>query len=279
VQLIHQGKVRDIYSDGPDEVILVATDRISIYDVVLPTPVPDKGRLLTALSMWWFEQFADVPNHVLSSSDVPAEFAGRAIRCRRVDIVPVECVARGYLAGGGWTAYSETGSISGVALPPGLREGDRLPAPIFTPTTKTPPELGHDLPLTFDDVAAQVGASLADELKSLTIGLYARAAKIAEARDVILADTKFEFGLTPSGELLLADEALTTDSSRYWRVEDWKPGQRQVDYSKQYVRDWASDLGSWDKTPPGPEVPPDVVAETRRRSIAMYERITGTTWA
>ena len=279
MQLIHQGKVRDIYSDGPDEVILVATDRISIYDVVLPTPIPDKGRLLTALSMWWFEQFADVPNHVLSASDVPAEFAGRAIRCRRVDIVPVECVARGYLSGGGWTAYSETGSISGVALPSGLREGDRLPAPIFTPTTKTPPELGHDMPLTFDEVAAQVGASLADELKSLTIGLYARAAKIAEARDVILADTKFEFGLTPSGELLLADEALTTDSSRYWRVEDWNPGQRQVDYSKQYVRDWASDLGSWDKTPPGPEVPPDVVAETRRRSIAMYERITGTTWA
>jgi len=279
VQLIHQGKVRDIYSDGPDEVILVATDRISIYDVVLPTPIPDKGRLLTALSMWWFEQFADVPNHVLSASDVPAEFAGRAIRCRRVDIVPVECVARGYLSGGGWTAYSETGSISGVALPSGLREGDRLPAPIFTPTTKTPPELGHDMPLTFDEVAAQVGASLADELKSLTIGLYARAAKIAEARDVILADTKFEFGLAPSGELLLADEALTTDSSRYWRVEDWNPGQRQVDYSKQYVRDWASDLGSWDKTPPGPEVPPDVVAETRRRSIAMYERITGTTWA
>jgi phosphoribosylaminoimidazole-succinocarboxamide synthase len=279
VQLIHQGKVRDIYSDGPDEVILVATDRISIYDVVLPTPIPDKGRLLTALSMWWFEQFADVPNHVLSASDVPAEFAGRAIRCRRVDIVPVECVARGYLAGGGWTAYAETGSISGVALPAGLQEGERLPAPIFTPTTKTPPELGHDMPLTFDEVAAQVGGPLAEQLKSITVGLYSRAAKIAEARDVILADTKFEFGLTPSGELLLADEALTTDSSRYWRVEDWKPGQRQVDYSKQYVRDWASDLGSWDKTPPGPEVPPDVVAETRRRSIAMYERITGTTWA
>ena len=278
MQLIHQGKVRDVYADGPDELILVASDRISVYDVVLPTPVPDKGRLLTALSMWWFEQFADVPNHVISASDVPAEFAGRAVRCRRVDIVPVECVARGYLAGLGWEAYSASGSISGVALPPGLREGDRLPAPIFTPTTKTPPEQGHDMPLTFDEVAAQVGAPLAEQLRSLTVGLYARAAKIAESRDVILADTKFEFGLTPSGELLLADEALTTDSSRYWRVEDWKPGQRQVDYSKQYVRDWASDLGSWDKTPPGPEVPPDVVAETLRRSIAMYERITGTTW-
>ena len=278
MQLIHQGKVRDVYADGPDELILVASDRISVYDVVLPTPVPDKGRLLTALSMWWFEQFADVPNHVISASDVPAEFAGRAVRCRRVDIVPVECVARGYLAGLGWEAYSASGSISGVALPPGLREGDRLPAPIFTPTTKTPPEQGHDMPLTFDEVAAQVGAPLAEQLRSLTVGLYARAAKIAESRDVILADTKFEFGLTPSGELLLADEALTTDSSRYWRVEDWKPGQRQVDYSKQYVRDWAFDLGSWDKTPPGPEVPPDVVAETLRRSIAMYERITGTTW-
>ena len=278
MQLIHQGKVRDVYADGPDELILVASDRISVYDVVLPTPVPDKGRLLTALSMWWFEQFADVPNHVISASDVPAEFAGRAVRCRRVDIVPVECIARGYLAGLGWEAYSASGSISGVALPPGLREGDRLPAPIFTPTTKTPPEQGHDMPMTFDEVAAQVGAPLAEQLRSLTVGLYARAAKIAESRDVILADTKFEFGLTPSGELLLADEALTTDSSRYWRVEDWKPGQRQVDYSKQYVRDWASDLGSWDKTPPGPEVPPDVVAETLRRSIAMYERITGTTW-
>ena len=279
MQLIHQGKVRDVYSDGPDELILVASDRISVYDVVLPTPVPDKGRLLTALSMWWFDQFADVPNHVISAADVPAEFAGRAARCRRVDIVPVECIARGYLAGLGWEAYSQTGSISGVRLPSGLREGDRLPAPIFTPTTKTPPELGHDMPLTFDEVAAQVGAARAEQLKSITVGLYSRAAKIAEARDVIVADTKFEFGLTPSGELLLADEALTTDSSRYWRVEDWKPGQRQVDYSKQYVRDWASDLGSWDKTPPGPEVPPDVVAETRRRSIAMYERITGTIWA
>jgi phosphoribosylaminoimidazole-succinocarboxamide synthase len=278
VQLVHQGKVRDVYADGPDEVILVASDRISIYDVVLPTPVPDKGRLLTALSMWWFDRFADVPNHVISASDVPAEFAGRAIRCRRVDIVPVECVARGYLSGGGWTAYSETGSISGVALPSGLREGDRLPAPVFTPTTKTPPELGHDMPLTFDEVVAQIGTSLAERLRSLTIGLYSRAAKIAEARDVILADTKFEFGLTPSGELLLADEALTTDSSRYWRVEDWKPGQRQVDYSKQYVRDWARDLGTWDQTPPGPEIPADVVAETRRRNIAMYERITGRTW-
>jgi phosphoribosylaminoimidazole-succinocarboxamide synthase len=278
VQLIHQGKVRDLYADDPDELILVASDRISVYDVVLPTPIPDKGRLLTALSMWWFDRFADVPNHVISASDVPAEWTGRAVRCRRVDIVPIECIARGYVAGGGWEAYSQTGSISGVRLPSGLREGDRLPAPIFTPTTKTPPELGHDMPLTFDEVAAQVGDELAEQLKSLTVGLYERAAKTAEARGVILADTKFEFGHTASGELLLADEALTSDSSRYWRVEDWKPGQRQVGYDKQYVRDWVQDLGTWDKTPPGPELPPEVVAETRRRNVAMYERITGTTW-
>jgi phosphoribosylaminoimidazole-succinocarboxamide synthase len=284
---VRRGKVRDVYDLG-SSLLIVATDRISAFDCVMPNGIPDKGKVLTALSLFWFERFArEFPNHLIAADvakyptqlqPFAGQIAGRSMLVRKAEVVPIECVARGYLSGGGWAAYTETGSISGVALPPGLREGERLPAPIFTPTTKTPPELGHDMPLTFDEVAAQVGGSLAEQLKSITVGLYSRAAKIAEARDVILADTKFEFGLTPSGELLLADEALTTDSSRYWRVEDWKPGQRQVDYSKQYVRDWASDLGSWDKTPPGPEVPPDVIAETRRRSIAMYERITGTTW-
>src|SRR5262245_32584069 len=228
---------------------------MSIYDVVLPTPIPDKGRLLTALSLWWFEQLADVvPNHVISADDVPAEFAGRAIRCRRLAMVPVECVARGYLAGSAWSAYQADGSVCGVALPAGLVEGDRLPEPVFTPTTKTPPEEGHDEPMTFADVTAAVGADRAEALRATTLRLYEAGAKIAEDRGLILADTKFEFGLGADGGLVLADEALTSDSSRYWRLEDWRPGGRQHGFDKQYVRDWASDLGTWDRTPPGPEI-------------------------
>lgn len=280
MQLIHRGKVRDVYADGPDELILVASDRVSVYDVVLPTPVPDKGRLLTALSLWWFEQLADiVPNHVVSASDVPAEFAGRAIRCRRLSMVPVECVARGYLAGSAWSAYQADGSVCGVALPPGLVEGGKLPEPVFTPTTKTPPEQGHDEPMTFAEVVNTVGAATAEQLRATTLRLYEAAAKIAADRGLLLADTKFEFGLGEGGGLVLADEALTSDSSRYWRTEDWTPGQRQLGFDKQYVRDWASDLGTWDKTPPGPKIPPEVVDETRRRYIALYERLTGMTWA
>jgi phosphoribosylaminoimidazole-succinocarboxamide synthase len=275
VELLHRGKVRDIYSDRPGELLLVATDRVSVYDVVLPTPIPDKGKLLTGMSAWWFEQLADVvPNHVISTTDVPEEWAGRAMRCRQVDIVMVECVVRGYITGSGWSAYQREGAILDVQLPPGLVEGDRLPEPIFTPTTKTPPEEGHDEPLTFAQVVDQVGRETAERLRDLTIELYRRGAAITEERGVLLVDTKFEFGFTPDDELLLADEVLTLDSSRYWRVEDWKPGGPQTAWDKQYVRDWASSL-DWDKTPPGPEVPPDVVAETRRRYIAMYERITG----
>jgi len=279
VELLHQGKVRDVYSDRPGEVILVASDRVSVYDVVLPTPVPDKGKLLTALSLWWFDQLADVtPNHVISADDVPDEGAGRAVRCRQVDIVQVECIARGYLAGLGWDSYRETGRISGVRIPPGLVEGDRLPEHVFTPTTKTAPEDGHDEPMIFDEVASEVGSELADALRSKTLALFAKASEISAQRDVLLADTKFEFGTTPDGDLVLADEILTSDSSRFWRVEDWKPGQRQISFDKQYVRDWARDLGTWDKTPPGPEIPEDVVAETRRRYVSMYERITGLRW-
>jgi phosphoribosylaminoimidazole-succinocarboxamide synthase len=280
VQLLHSGKVRDVYSDRPGELILVASDRVSVYDVVLPTPIPEKGKMLTALSLWWFDRLAYVvPNHVISADDVPAEWKGRAVRCRQVDILQVECIARGYLAGLGWDAYSETGRISGVEIAPGLREGDRLPEPVFTPTTKTAPEDGHDEPMTFEEVVDQVGVDLAERLRSITLELYQRAAAMTEKQGVLLADTKFEFGLTPDGELVLADEVLTSDSSRYWRCEDWNPGQRQTAYDKQYVRDWARDLGWWDKTPPGPEVPPDVVDETRRRYIAMYEMITGTKWS
>ncbi|WP_106536467.1 phosphoribosylaminoimidazolesuccinocarboxamide synthase [Haloactinopolyspora alba] len=279
MELMHSGKVREVYRDGPDELILVASDRVSVYDVVLPTPIPDKGKLLTALSLWWFEQLGDiVANHVISATDVPDEWAGRAIRCRAVDIVPVECIARGYLAGLGWEAYAKDGAISGVELPSGLVEGDRLPEPVFTPTTKVAPEDGHDEPMTFDEVSDQVGTELAERLRALTLQLYRRAAERAESRGVILADTKFEFGLTPDGDVVLADEVLTSDSSRYWRAEDWKPGGRQVGFDKQYVRDWARDLGWWDRTPPGPEIPADVVEETARRYRVMYERITGLTW-
>jgi phosphoribosylaminoimidazole-succinocarboxamide synthase len=279
VQLVHRGKVRDVYTDGPDELILVASDRVSVYDVVLPTPIPDKGRLLTALSLWWFEQLADVvPNHVISADDVPAELAGRAIRCRRLSMVPVECVARGYLAGSGWSAYTATGSICGIVLPGGLLEGARLPEPIFTPTTKTPPEEGHDEPLTFAEVAALVGNARAEELRVTTMRLYDAATKITADRGLLLADTKFEFGIGPDGGPVLADEALTSDSSRYWRVEDWSPGRRQYGYDKQYLRDWAADLGTWDKRAPGPDVPAAVVEETRRRYVALYEQITGTRW-
>ena len=280
MQHLHSGKVRDVYSDRPGEVLLVASDRVSVYDVVLPTPVPDKGRILTSLSLWWFERLADVlPNHVISADDVPAEWKGRAVRCRQVGIIPVECIARGHLAGLGWDAYARSGAVSGVTLPPGLVEGDRLREPVFTPTTKTPPEQGHDEPMTLAEVTDQVGADLAERLRATTLELYRRAAQTTQQRGVILADTKFEFGLTPSGDLVLADEALTSDSSRYWRVEDWKPGSRQVAYDKQYVRDWARDLGWWDKTPPGPELPSEVVEETRRRYIALYESVTGTRWS
>ncbi|WP_109508176.1 phosphoribosylaminoimidazolesuccinocarboxamide synthase [Nocardioides speluncae] len=278
--LIHQGKVRDVYAIGDDELLLVASDRVSVYDVVLPTPVPDKGAILTQLSRWWFDQLGDlVPNHVLSYDEgVPAEFAGRAVRCRRVDIVAVECIARGYLAGQGFDAYRETGEIWGVPLPAGLVEGDRLPEPIFTPTSKVPPEQGHDEPMTYDEVVAAVGDDTAAQLKELTLGLFTRAGEIAEKAGLILVDTKFEFGFDGNGQLILADEVLTSDSSRYWAREDWQPGGPQLSYDKQYVRDWSKTLGDWDRTPPGPEIPAEVVEETRRRYVALYERLTGQSW-
>ena len=219
MELLHSGKVRDVYADG-DELILVASDRISVYDVVLPTPIPDKGKLLTALSLWWFDQLADiVPNHVISATDVPAEFAGRAIRCRRLNMVPVECIARGYLAGSGLKEYQRTGAVSGVALPRGLGRGlPILPWPIFTPTTKA--ALGdHDEPITFDDVVAKVGAEAAEELRDITLAVYRRGAEIAADRGILVADTKIELGWAPDGTLILGDEVLTSDSSRFWPAE------------------------------------------------------------
>ena len=279
MELVHRGKVRDVYGEG-DELILVATDRVSVYDVVLPTEVPDKGRILTALSLWWFDQLAEVvPNHVVSATDVPEEFAGRAIRCRRLDIVQIECIARGYLAGGGWSSYRDTGEISGVRLEPGLVESDRIPGgPIFTPSTKVAPEDGHDEPIPYAEVARLVGPERASKLLEATLALYTRAAEIAEKRGVILADTKFEFGFGADGEVIVADEVCTPDSSRYWRLDEWKPGGGQHSMDKQYLRDWAA-AQDWDKTAPGPELPPDVVEEARARYVALYEQVTGQTWS
>jgi phosphoribosylaminoimidazole-succinocarboxamide synthase len=276
VNLVHSGKVRDVYADG-DDLILVASDRLSIYDVVLPTPVPDKGVLLTQLSLWWFDRLTDItPNHVISASDVPPEFVGRAMRCRRLSMLPVECIARGYLAGLGLQEYQKHGSVSGVPLPPGLVEGSKLPAPIFTPTTKAP--VGeHDEFMTFEDVVAALGADTAARLRDLTLAVYARGADIAGQNGILVADTKLEFGLDAAGEIVLADEVLTPDSSRFWPADAWEPGRPQFSFDKQYVREWSSSL-DWDRTPPGPEVPTEVVAATRARYVEVYERITGDDW-
>ena len=276
MELLHSGKVRDVYADGED-LILVATDRVSIYDVVLPTPIPDKGRLLTALSLWWFEQLSDlVPNHVISATDVPAEFAGRAIRCRRLEMVPVECVARGYLTGGGFAEYQRTGSVSGVPLPRGLVEASILPEPIFTPTTKAP-KGEHDEPITYEQVVDKVGPELAERLRQITIDVYRRGAEIAAERGILIADTKLELGWAPDGTLVLGDEVLTSDSSRFWPAESYQPGRAQFSYDKQYVRDWATASG-WDRQPPAPEVPAEVIEATRARYVEVYEKLTGNRW-
>ena len=277
VELIRQGKVREVYAEG-DDVILVASDRVSVYDVVLPTPIPDKGAILTQLSLWWFRQVEDlVPNHVVSE-DVPPEWKGRAIRCRRLDILPVECIARGYLAGLGLDSYRQSGTISGVQLPAGLVEAARLPAPVFTPSTKA--EQGvHDEFMTMGEVGGLVGGETADELERLTLEIYSRGAEIALERGVIIADTKFEFGRDGEGTLTLGDEVLTPDSSRFWKVSEYEPGRRQWSYDKQYVRDWSSSLTDWNRTAPGPAVPPEVVAETHARYVEIFEQITGEKWS
>ncbi|MFJ8817494.1 phosphoribosylaminoimidazolesuccinocarboxamide synthase [Amycolatopsis thermoflava] len=272
---IYAGKVRELYSDG-DEILLVASDRISLYDVVMPTPIPDKGKLLTQLSLWWFEHLAEiVPNHVVST-DVPEEFVGRAIRVKPLKMVQVECIARGYLTGLGLKEYQKQGTVSGVALPPGLVEGSKLPEPIFTPTTKATE--GHDEFITFDDVVAQEGRETAERLRELTLAIYRAGAERAAENGIIVADTKVEFGWDADGVLTLGDEVLTSDSSRFWPADRWQPGRPQFSFDKQYVRDWVSGTG-WDKTPPAPEIPADVVATTRARYIEVYERITGSTWA
>ncbi|MGB9278899.1 MAG: phosphoribosylaminoimidazolesuccinocarboxamide synthase [Pseudonocardiaceae bacterium] len=272
---IAAGKVRDLYSlDG--DVLLVASDRISIYDVVLPTAIPDKGALLTQLSVWWFHRLKDVtPNHLISATDVPSEFAGRAMRCIPLRMIPVECIARGYLAGLGLREYEKTGTVSGVALPAGLVAGSRLPEPIFTPTTKS--ATGHDEFITFDDVVQEIGEGTAQRLRSRTLELYTTAAEHAVSNGVIIADTKFEFGWDAAGQLTLGDEAITSDSSRFWLAESWQPGEQPHALDKQFVRDWAVGTG-WDREPPGPVIASPLVTETRRRYIEAYERITGATW-
>jgi phosphoribosylaminoimidazole-succinocarboxamide synthase len=276
VELLHSGKVRDVYEDRGD-IILVASDRVSVYDVVLPTPIPDKGRVLTHLSLWWFEQLADVvPNHVISAADVPEEFAGRAVRCRRLTMIQVECIARGYLAGSGLKEYERDGAVSGVPLPPGLTEGSRLPEPIFTPTTKAP--LGsHDEFITFGDVVAREGADVAEELRRITLAVYRRGAEVAAERGIIIADTKVELGWAADGTLVLGDEVLTSDSSRFWPADQWEPGRPQFAFDKQFVRDWAAGTG-WDRKAPAPQIPQEIVDATRARYIEAYERITGKSW-
>jgi phosphoribosylaminoimidazole-succinocarboxamide synthase len=272
VELIHSGKVREVYADG-DDLLLVASDRISIYDVVLPTPVPGKGRVLTQLSLWWFDRLGDiVPNHVISATDVPQEWAGRAIRCQRLEMVPVECIARGYLAGLGLTAYNETGAVSGVPLPPGLVEASKLPEPVFTPTTKA--AAGHDEPMTFGEVTDLAGGEMAEELRRITLEVYRRGADLAAERGIIVADTKLEFGRAKDGTLVLADEVLTPDSSRFWPAGSYSPGRPQHSFDKQYLRNWSTSV-DWDRTQPGPEIPADVLGVLTARYSELFEKITG----
>jgi phosphoribosylaminoimidazole-succinocarboxamide synthase len=277
--LIASGKVREIYEKSPDELLFVASDRISTYDVVHPTPIPDKGAVLTGLSTFWFELTKDiVRNHMLSITDgVPAEARGRTMVVRRLRMLPVECVVRGYLSGSGWKDYQRSGAVSGIRLPEGLRESDRLPEPIFTPSTKA--EVGHDEAIDFSQATELVGdEALAERLRDVSLAVYTAAADHARERGIILADTKFEFGLDTDGELTLADEVLTPDSSRFWPADEYEPGRGQASFDKQFVRDWASSTG-WDRNPPAPPIPDEIVARTREKYIEAYERITGESFA
>lgn len=284
--LLARGKVRELYEVDDQHLLLVASDRLSAYDVVLPTGVPDKGAVLTGLSVWWFEQLADlVPNHLVTAraSEFPgvlAPFAdqlrGRSMLCRRLEMVPVECVARGYLTGSGLKDYRSTGGICGEQLAPGLEDGSQLPSPVFTPATKA--AVGdHDENVSYEAVVQQVGADLAAELRRVTLAVYARGASVAADRGILLADTKLELGHDAAGVLTLGDEVLTPDSSRFWPAEGWLPGRAQPSYDKQYVRDWL-DASGWDRTPPGPELPEDVVARTREKYVEAYERLTGSSF-
>jgi phosphoribosylaminoimidazole-succinocarboxamide synthase len=277
---LYSGKVREIYQTDTGVLFLVATDRISAFDFVLDTPIPDKGKILTQLSAWWFDRLTDiVPNHLVDAP-IPAEFAGRALACRPLSMVPVECVARGYLAGTGLADYRRDGTLAGIGLPAGLGDGARLPEPIFDPDTKAP--MGqHDQNLTKADLVALVGAQTAAELERVTLAVYQRGAGLAAERGIIVADTKVEFGFDSDGVLRLGDEVLTPDSSRFWPAESWQPGRSQVSFDKQFVRDWLTSAASgWDRHTgePPPPLPDDVVEQTRRTYVTAFERITGMRW-
>ncbi len=288
---VRSGKVRDLYHVDDDRLLLVASDRLSAFDVVLPTPIPDKGRILTGLSRFWFAETGDiVANHLLSTdpTDLPesithgdpavlADLRGRMMLGRRADTLPVECVVRGYLSGSGWQEYLATGAVCGIRFPDGLLEGDRLPSPIFTPAWKAPAGQ-HDENIPFHRVAELIGDELAEQVRTISLALHHRGAGICERAGIILADTKFEFGILPSGQLILIDEVMTPDSSRFWDASTYEPGRAQASYDKQFVRDWLLSR-AWDKTPPGPVLPDDVVAGTRARYVEAFERITGASFA
>ncbi len=277
LSLVHAGKVRELYALSDDRLLMVATDRISAFDHVLEPLVPDKGVILTQMSLWWFDRLADlVDNHVVSAA-VPEVVAGRAVVCERLTMVPVECVARGYLTGSGWSEYRASGSVCGVDLPDGLVDGSRLPEPIFTPATKA--ALGeHDENVDFDTTVATVGAEVAERVRTLTLAAYVRAEEIARDRGLILADTKFEFGRRADGTIVLADEVLTPDSSRFWDADRWRPGGRLESFDKQFVRDWLTHESGWDRSSdvPPPRLPDRIVAATRAKYVEAYERLTGT---
>ena len=278
---LYSGKVRELYQADDGVLLLVASDRISAFDFVLDTPIPGKGKILTQLSLWWFERLADlVPSHLVDAP-VPAEFAGRAMACKPLRMVQAECVARGYLAGSGLAEYRRNGRVCGIALPAGLEDGSRLPEPIFTPATKAP-RGEHDENITFDQLAASTGAELAAELRRITLAVYERGAELAAERGIIVADTKLELGFDADGTLTLGDEVLTPDSSRFWPADQWQPGRSQRSFDKQYVRDWLlSPESGWDRNSgqPPPPLPARVIERTRETYIESYERITGLTWA
>ena len=270
---LKSGKVRDLYINDRGEILLVASDRISAYDWIMPTPIPDKGKLLTQLSLFWFNKLSHIVPHHVISTDVPAEVTGRAIICKSLEIFPIECVARGYLTGSGWSEYKTNSRVCGIDSPQGLLDGSQLSQPIFTPATKA--EVGlHDENITFTQAEASIGKERARELRRLTLELYKFASEYAKSRGIIIADTKFEFGLDKAGEITLADEALTPDSSRFWPVESWRPGGAQPSYDKQYLRDWLTSIG-WDKQSPPPPLPDEVVEKTRARYSEAYAALTG----
>jgi phosphoribosylaminoimidazole-succinocarboxamide synthase len=278
---VYSGKIRELYQRADGVLLLVASDRISAFDYVLDTPIPDKGKILTQLSLWWFERLADIVPSQLVDAPIPAAFAGRAMACMPLSMVPVECVARGYLTGTGLTDYRNDGAVAGVMLPPGLTDGSRLPAPIFDPDAKAP-QGQHDENITMTEVAALVGADAAAELARITLAVYQRGADVAAERGIIVADTKIELGFDASGQLRLGDEVLTPDSSRFWPAETWQPGRSQVSFDKQFVRDWlTSPASGWDRygQERPPPLPESVIAQTRETYIAAFERITGTRWS